>query len=124
MQRVAEEVVFLRRPDCDADCARSTEAARRAHDHALAEQLLEERSRVLPDLGEQEVADCWAGRVEVVVAHDPLELHEASALTLRRRASSSGASRLASAATCAAELTSKARRTLEIEVTSSGGPIA
>src|SRR5439155_19006594 len=72
-QRLAEELVLLRRADRHADRACCAEPARRADDHSLAEELLEERARVLADLGEQEVRD-RAGRIEAVLPQDALEL--------------------------------------------------
>ena len=54
-ERLAEELVLLGRADRHADRARCAEASGRADDHAFAQELLEERPRVLADLGEQEV---------------------------------------------------------------------
>src|SRR5689334_20191085 len=56
-ERLAEELVLLGRSDRHADRPRSAEACGRPHDHALAQELLEERARVVADLGEQEVRD-------------------------------------------------------------------
>ena len=49
--------MLLRRADGDADGARRAEAVRRPDDHALMEELLEKRARVVADLHEEEVRD-------------------------------------------------------------------
>src|SRR4029077_12187965 len=75
-ESVAEELVLLGRANGDADGPRGAEASRRADDHTFAEELLEERARVLADFGEEEVRD-RRRRLETVLTHDPLELDEA-----------------------------------------------
>src|SRR5262249_44104038 len=73
VERVGEDRVLLGGPDAHADGARGAEPARRAHDHALAEQRLEERPRVGADLGEDEVADGRADRLEALRAERLLD---------------------------------------------------
>src|SRR5512132_3202223 len=55
LERRSEERVLLLGPDGDADRAGSTEGAERTDDHALSQQGLEHRARVLAHLDEDEV---------------------------------------------------------------------
>src|SRR3954452_18974165 len=80
-ERLAEELVLRRCSNGDADRARCAESPGGADDHPLAEELLEERPRILADLREQEVRD-GLRRVEIMVPHDPLELDEAVGIHL------------------------------------------
>ena len=104
--------------------ARSAEARERTDDHAFAQQRLEERSRVLlPALRVDEVRDCRGRRTRTRAARGSRETRVRScALMRRRRSTSAVSSRLASAAACACELRSNARRTFAIAVTTFGEP--
>ena len=63
-ERLAEEGVLLGRSDRDPNRARARRTRRSAERSRLPQQLLEERPGVLADLGEDEVRDRRADRVE------------------------------------------------------------
>src|SRR5262245_12374146 len=61
-----EELVLLRGADRDPDRGRRAEGVQRAHDHARAQQPLEQRSGVLADVHVEEVPDGARRRLEPV----------------------------------------------------------
>src|SRR5918994_50401 len=72
-ERVGEERVLVRGADRDPQSARGAEGGHRPHDRTLAQQRLEERLCVLPDLDEEEVGDRGARRLQPMVAQRPLQ---------------------------------------------------
>ena len=114
--------MLVGRADRDADRVRRAEAGQRADDHALAEQTLEERRRVLAEIDVEEVADRAGSRLEAVALQDGrADRRGPAAFRPRRRAISPVSSRLASAATCAVVVRSNGRRTLAIAAQTSCG---
>jgi len=66
--------VLVVRPDRDANRVRGAERGERPDDHALAQQRLEPRLRVLAEIGEDEVADCRSRHAAAGTGEDPYEL--------------------------------------------------
>ena len=93
----SEERVLLGRPDGDANRLRRAEARERPDDHALAQQPVEER-RAAADVGEEEVPQRRAGRLEAVASERSPSSSRPAAFSARRRASSASSPMLASAA--------------------------
>src|SRR5919106_5280230 len=73
VERICEHLVLLGGADGHADCPRRSEAVRRAYDHSLPEELLEERARVLAHLREDEVRYRRHRRLEAVLAQRMLD---------------------------------------------------
>ena len=121
-QGVREDRVLLGGADADADRARRTEPAGGPHNHAFAQQGLR-RAAARPRRPRRR-RSC---RPPARRAPGPGRAARASTagrlamFSARRRASSGASSRLASAASWAGVVTSKARRTLPIAVISSAG---
>ena len=102
-ERRVEDGELLRRADGDADRRRRAEAGERPDDHALLEQPLEERRRVVAELDVDEVADRARRRARARArAGSPSARSRPSRVQRAADASSSsGSPRLASAASCA-----------------------
>src|SRR5215212_687083 len=69
-QRSCEERVLVRGPDGDANRVRGAEAGQRPHDHALAQERVEETLSVVSDLGVEKVPDGRRHDVVPGVAQD------------------------------------------------------
>ena len=124
-ERRVEELVLVGRADRDADRVRRAEPGQRPDDHALEEQALEQRGRVLAEIDVEEVADGAGGGLEAVALQDRRGARSGpAAFRARRRAISSASSRLASAAACAVVVRSNGRRTFAIAAQTSCGPTA
>ena len=77
-ERARELVELVRGADRHTDGGRRSEPGERPHDHAFAEQALEQLRRVAPDVDVDEVAD-RRHRIEPVLAEDLGEPFEALA---------------------------------------------
>src|SRR5439155_7907024 len=90
VERVGEKGVLLGGADRHTDRRRAAKAVCGADDHTLAQQLLEQRPRVLAQVAVEEVRHGRPRGLEPVLAQDSLDLHalrgvlEAAALDLLR----------------------------------------
>ena len=73
-ERSCEQLVLVGCAHGDADGAGRAETVRRPDDHALAQELLEERPRVVTHLHEDEVRHGRSDRLEPVLAQDRFQL--------------------------------------------------
>src|SRR5579864_3352318 len=72
-----EELVLVGRADRDADRVRLAEPRQWPDDHALEEQLLEQRGCVLTEIDVEEVADGARGGLEAVALQDGAKIDQA-----------------------------------------------